>query len=89
MLTDATNGNIPLPDRRYFQLNDVCARIAHLSGAGEVVEQLFRDMEDVKVLAEDGGSNHLLSLALSSHFQAQTNALQRLSSSWNPSMHCP
>ncbi|KAK0502204.1 hypothetical protein EDD18DRAFT_1346783 [Armillaria luteobubalina] len=72
MLTNATNGNIPLPDRRYFQLHDACARIAHLSGAGEVVEQLFRDMEDVKVLAEDGGSNHLLSLALSSHVQAQS-----------------
>ncbi|KAK0207775.1 hypothetical protein IW262DRAFT_1498433 [Armillaria fumosa] len=66
MLTDATNGKIPLPDRRYFRLHHACATIAHLSGAGEVVEQLFRDMEDLKVLAEDGGSNHLLSLALSS-----------------------
>ncbi|KAK0225302.1 hypothetical protein IW262DRAFT_1479778 [Armillaria fumosa] len=71
MLTDATNGNIPLPDRRYFQLHDASARIAHLSGAGEVMEQLFQDMEDVKVLAEDGGSNHLLSLALTSRFQAE------------------
>ncbi|KAK0492924.1 hypothetical protein EDD18DRAFT_1257547 [Armillaria luteobubalina] len=69
-LTDATNGKIPLPDRRYFQLHHACATIAHLSGAGEVVEQLFRDMEDIKVLAEDGGSNHLLSLALSSRLQA-------------------
>ncbi|KAK0184771.1 hypothetical protein F5146DRAFT_1144891 [Armillaria mellea] len=65
-LTDATNGKIPLPDRRYFQLHHACATIAHLSGTGEVLEQLFRDMEDVKVLAEDGGSNHLLPLALSS-----------------------
>ncbi|KAK0209755.1 hypothetical protein IW262DRAFT_1498226 [Armillaria fumosa] len=71
-LTDATNGNIPLPDRRYFQLHDACARIAHLSGAGDVVEQLFRDMEDVKVLPEDGGSSQLLSLALFSRLQAQS-----------------
>ncbi|KAK0213228.1 hypothetical protein DFS33DRAFT_1394025 [Desarmillaria ectypa] len=70
-LTDATNGKIPLPSRRYFELRDACAKIAHLSGAGEVVEQLFRDVEDVKVLAEDGGSQHLLSLALSSRSQAQ------------------
>ncbi|KAK0492963.1 hypothetical protein EDD18DRAFT_1357347 [Armillaria luteobubalina] len=69
-LTDATNGKIPLPDHRYFQLHHACATIAHLSGAGEVVEQLLRDMEDIKVLAEDGGSNHLLSLALSSRLQA-------------------
>ncbi|KAK0479330.1 hypothetical protein IW261DRAFT_1480294 [Armillaria novae-zelandiae] len=60
----------PLPDHRYFQLHHACVTIAHLSGAGEVVEQLFRDMEDVKVLAEDGGSNHLLSLVLSSRLQA-------------------
>ncbi|KAK0472331.1 hypothetical protein IW261DRAFT_1405221 [Armillaria novae-zelandiae] len=71
-LTDATNGNIPLPDRRYFQLHDACARIAHLSGAGDIVEQLLRDMEDMKVLAEDGGSNQLLSLVLSSRLQAQS-----------------
>ncbi|KAK0484165.1 hypothetical protein EDD18DRAFT_1084074 [Armillaria luteobubalina] len=67
---DATNGKIPLPDPRYFQLYHACVMIAHLSGAGEVVEQLFQDMEDIKVLAEDRGSNHLLSLALSSHLQS-------------------
>ncbi|KAK0438225.1 hypothetical protein EV421DRAFT_1906766 [Armillaria borealis] len=71
-LTDATGGQIPLPSRRYFQLHDACAKIAHLSGAGEIVERLFRDVEDVKVLAEDGGSQHLLSLALSSHLHAQS-----------------
>ncbi|KAK0237202.1 hypothetical protein EDD85DRAFT_953213 [Armillaria nabsnona] len=59
-LTDAS-GQIPLPSRRYFQLHDACAKIFHLSGAGEVVEQLFRDVEDLKVLAEDGGSSDLLS----------------------------
>ncbi|KAK0240663.1 hypothetical protein EDD85DRAFT_933864 [Armillaria nabsnona] len=63
-LKDATGGKIPLPNRRYFKLHDACAKIAHLSGAGEVVEQLFRDLEDVQVLTEDGGSHYLLSLAL-------------------------
>ncbi|KAK0470968.1 hypothetical protein IW261DRAFT_1513841, partial [Armillaria novae-zelandiae] len=69
-LMDATNREIPLPDRRYFQLHHACATISHLSGAGKVVEQLFPDMEDVKIFAEDRGSNHLLSLALSSRLQA-------------------
>ncbi|KAK0440114.1 hypothetical protein EV421DRAFT_808374 [Armillaria borealis] len=64
-LMDASaSGQIPLPSRRYFQLHDACAKISHLSGGGEVVEQLFRDVEDLKVLAEDGGSSDLLSLAL-------------------------
>ncbi|PBK95504.1 hypothetical protein ARMGADRAFT_1164063 [Armillaria gallica] len=75
-LKDATGGKIPLPAVVYFQLHDVCAKIAHLSGAGEVVEQLFRDLEDVQVLAEDGGSHYLLSLALLSHSGAE----QRLGS---------
>lgn len=71
-LTDASaSGQIPLPSRRYFQLHDACAKISHLSGAGEVVEQLFRDVEDLKVLAEDGGSSGLLSLALSSRPMVQ------------------
>ncbi|SJL15787.1 uncharacterized protein ARMOST_19292 [Armillaria ostoyae] len=71
-LTDATGGKIPLPNRRYFQLHDACAKIFHLSGAGEVVEQVFRDIQDVKVLAEDGGSHNLLSWALLSSPQAQS-----------------
>ncbi|KAK0213169.1 hypothetical protein DFS33DRAFT_1269795 [Desarmillaria ectypa] len=70
-LTDTTGGQIPLPSRRYFQLRDACAKIAHFSGAGEVMEQLFRELQDAKVLAEDGGSHHLLSLALLSCSQAQ------------------
>ncbi|KAK0474644.1 hypothetical protein IW261DRAFT_1498447 [Armillaria novae-zelandiae] len=55
---NATNKKIPLPDHCYFQLHHACATIAYLSGAGELV------------LAEDGGSNHLLSLVLSSRLQA-------------------
>ncbi len=70
-LKDATGGEIPLPSCRYFQLHDACAKIAHLSGAGEVVEQLSQDLGDVQVLAEDGGSHYLLSLALLSHSGAE------------------
>ncbi|KAK0225304.1 hypothetical protein IW262DRAFT_1456386 [Armillaria fumosa] len=71
-LTDATNGNIPLPDRRYFQLHDACATIFHLSGARKVMERLFEDVDDLKVLAEDGGSSYLLSFVLSSRFQTES-----------------
>ncbi len=71
-LTDASaSGQIPLLGRRYFQLHDAYAQISHLSGAGEVVEQLFRDVEDLKILAEDGGSSGLLSLAFLSRPMVQ------------------
>ncbi|KAK0217686.1 hypothetical protein EDD85DRAFT_1029431 [Armillaria nabsnona] len=71
-LTDATGGKIPLPNRRYFQLHDACAKIFHLSGAGDVMEQVFRDIQNVNVLAEDGGSHNLLSWALLSSSQGQS-----------------
>ncbi|KAG7446608.1 uncharacterized protein BT62DRAFT_1005895 [Guyanagaster necrorhizus] len=61
--TDATGGQILLPSRRYFQLHDPCAKVGHFSGAGEVMEQLFQDVEDIKVLAGDGGSHDLLSFS--------------------------
>ncbi|KAK0455544.1 uncharacterized protein EV420DRAFT_1749332 [Desarmillaria tabescens] len=44
-----------LPSRRYLALHDACAKIAYLSGAGEVMERLFLDVGNARVLAEDGG----------------------------------
>ncbi|KAK0455558.1 uncharacterized protein EV420DRAFT_1765589 [Desarmillaria tabescens] len=44
-----------LPSRRYLVLHDACAKIAYLSGAGEVMERLFWDVGDARVFAEDGG----------------------------------
>ncbi|SJL11377.1 uncharacterized protein ARMOST_14780 [Armillaria ostoyae] len=72
-LTDATGGRIPLPSSRYFKVHDACAKIAHFSGAGKVMEQIFQDVRDLKVLAEDGGS-HLLSFAISLCLQGMTLA---------------
>ncbi|KAG7446601.1 uncharacterized protein BT62DRAFT_128697 [Guyanagaster necrorhizus] len=65
-LTDATGGQVPLPSRRYFQIHD--AKIAYLSGVGKIMEQIFQDVKDARILAEDRGS-HLLSLALLSSLQ--------------------
>ncbi|KAK0437125.1 uncharacterized protein EV420DRAFT_1770121 [Desarmillaria tabescens] len=53
-----------LPSRRYLAFHDACAKVAYLSGAGEVMEQLFWDVGNVRVLAEDGEDRSLLSLAL-------------------------
>ena len=44
---------LPLPDPKYLALHAVCARVAHLSGAGEHFEELDRDTEEIAVLAND------------------------------------
>ena len=58
--------SLPLPDPRYLALHATCARVAHLSGAGEYIETFDRDMETTLVLAKDGTSAKLLAEALSS-----------------------
>ncbi|PPQ69947.1 hypothetical protein CVT25_001991 [Psilocybe cyanescens] len=50
---------LPLPDPRYLALHAACARVAHLSGAGEYIAKILRDLPAVGVLAEDGGSDVL------------------------------
>ncbi|THH20036.1 hypothetical protein EW146_g1228 [Bondarzewia mesenterica] len=58
--------NLPLPSPDYLHLHAACARVAHLSGAGEHIDRVFRDMEEMQVLAVDGSSTDILSYALSS-----------------------
>jgi len=45
-------------------LHAACAKVAHLSGAGEHIDELDRDMDDLGVLAFDGGSSAVLVHAL-------------------------
>ncbi|KAF8199018.1 hypothetical protein BJ912DRAFT_845340 [Pholiota molesta] len=49
----------PLPDPRYLALHAACARVAHLSGAGGYMERVLREIEEMGVLASDGGSDAL------------------------------
>lgn len=51
---------LPLPSRDYLAIHAACARIAHMSGAAEYIQKVLRDVEEIKVLAEDGGSTRLL-----------------------------
>ncbi|KDQ51058.1 hypothetical protein JAAARDRAFT_140994 [Jaapia argillacea MUCL 33604] len=65
-----TDPDLPLPDPRILRLHAACAKVAHLSGAGEIVDETLRDIEELKVLAYDGGSAHVLTAALlKSHMQ--------------------
>lgn len=55
----------PLPDSRYLALHAACARVAHLSGAGEYIEKVLRDIESIGVLANNGGSDPLYNVPCS------------------------
>ena len=65
VVTFTAQGGLPLPDPRYLALHAACARVAHLSGAGEYIDAFHRDMETTLVLAKDGSSAKLLAEALS------------------------
>ncbi|KIM73234.1 hypothetical protein PILCRDRAFT_731746 [Piloderma croceum F 1598] len=63
-ITFPTNGSLPAPDPRYLKLHAACAQVAHLSGAGEYIDNILRDMETTRVLAKDGSSSDLLNFRL-------------------------
>ncbi|KAG8929474.1 hypothetical protein FRC02_005533 [Tulasnella sp. 418] len=61
----STDPRLALPSPRYLGIHAACARVAHLSAAGKYVEDMFRDLEELPVLASDGTSADALNLALS------------------------
>ena len=58
--------HLPLPNSRYLELHAACCKVAHTSGAAEYLDQMIRDVEETKVLAEDGGSADVLDFAIMS-----------------------
>ncbi|KAJ7475698.1 hypothetical protein FB451DRAFT_1173712 [Mycena latifolia] len=57
---DPNGTKFPLPDPRLLALHAVCARVAHMSGAAEVLDKFDQDMEELQDLAEDGSTAKLL-----------------------------
>ncbi|KIJ15329.1 hypothetical protein PAXINDRAFT_114990 [Paxillus involutus ATCC 200175] len=55
---------LPLPSPDLLALHAACAKVAHLSGAGEYVDRILEDMEQIEVLAYDGTSSDVLYHAL-------------------------
>ena len=49
-----------LPNSQLLALHAACARVAHMCGATEAMDELQRDVEDTRVLAFDGSSARLL-----------------------------
>jgi hypothetical protein len=63
-VTFTSTTSFPLPDPRYLRVHAACAKVAHLSGAGEYIDATFRDTEGIRVLATDGSSAEALYYAL-------------------------
>ncbi|KDQ49727.1 hypothetical protein JAAARDRAFT_63505 [Jaapia argillacea MUCL 33604] len=55
---------LPLPSPDLLALHGVCAQVAQLSGAGEYIDRIHEDMEEIGVLASDGTSSDILHHAL-------------------------
>ena len=51
-------------DCRLLNIHASLAEILHLSGAGEVIEEILRDLDVTKCLAYDGSSTEVLTLAV-------------------------
>ena len=55
---------IKMPSKDYLKLHASCARIAHLSGAADIIEKWDRERDESDVLASDGSQSNLLENAL-------------------------
>ena len=47
----------PLPNQYLIETHAAIAKILHISGAGEYVERVVQDFEQIACLAEDGSTN--------------------------------
>ena len=54
----------PVPSRTYLGIHAACAKVAHLSGAGERIDKFNRELEDSRTLDPDGGSVDMLEHAI-------------------------
>ncbi|KAF9036025.1 hypothetical protein BDZ89DRAFT_1011474 [Hymenopellis radicata] len=68
--------HLPVPSEDLLELHAVCCKVAHFSGAGQYIEKIWRDVEDLGVLAEDGGSATALSSALLNQMHRLINPIE-------------
>jgi hypothetical protein len=55
----------PGPSPFLLKIHASLSQVLHASGAGEVIDNVMREWEEYKVLADDGSDAHLLSARLS------------------------
>jgi hypothetical protein len=51
---------MPVPNPRYLRLHAACAKIAYISGVGDLMDQWDYEIDNMDVLASDGSSMPLL-----------------------------
>jgi hypothetical protein len=51
-------------DPRLLDIHASLAEVFHLSGAGEVIDRILRELDAMKCLADDGSSIEVLTLAM-------------------------
>jgi hypothetical protein len=61
---------LPVPSPVYLAIHAACAKVAHLSGAAEYIDNVSRDMEDMRTLDPHGSSSDVLEHAI---FQLQAS----------------
>ena len=61
----STHPSLPLPSPHYLALHALCCEVAHMSGAAEWLDEIQEGIEETRVLAKDGSTAQLLSVALS------------------------
>jgi len=64
IFTTPHEDKLPVPSPTYLAIHAACAKVAHLSGARECVDKLYRDMEECQTLAPDGSSASMLEHAI-------------------------
>lgn len=55
---------MPVPESSFLRFHAACAKIAHMSGIGELMDQWDSEIDDLDVLASDGSSVTLLASRL-------------------------
>lgn len=56
--------NLPVPAPELLALHATCCKVAHLSGAAEYIDEIYRDADEMGVLSADGASGDTLSYML-------------------------
>ncbi|KIM47226.1 hypothetical protein M413DRAFT_64063 [Hebeloma cylindrosporum] len=56
--------NLPVPSPDYLAIHATCAKVAHLSGAGERIDKFYQEMEDCTTLDSGGASAFMLEHAI-------------------------
>jgi hypothetical protein len=62
--TTLNSETLPLPSPQLLALHATCCKVAHLSGSAEYIDTVYRDVDEIGVLANDGASHDLLRYAL-------------------------